>query len=187
MRNKKIICLCEAAIMCALAFALSYVKLWQMPLGGSVTLGSMLPIILISVKYGIRVGVPTAFVYSLTQLFQGFTEGTLYFAMEVDVLIIAILFDYIVPFTLLGFSGIFKAKREAGIYIGTLVFVFLRFISHYCTGVTIWKQWTPDGWSSYLYSAAYNGGFLLFDFLIAMVLLVLLLRVREMRKLLSLN
>ena len=53
MRNKKLLCLVECAMMIALSFGLSFVKLWQMPLGGSVTLCSMLPIMLISIKYGI--------------------------------------------------------------------------------------------------------------------------------------
>lgn len=187
MRNKKILVLCECAIMLALAFALSYVKLWEMPLGGSITLASMLPIMLISVKYGARVGVSTAFIYSLTQLFQGFTDGTMSWAMSGGVLVTAIFFDYVVPFTLIGFSGIFKKYGEKGIYTGMCLTVFLRFICHFATGVSIWRQWTPDGWNTYLYSAAYNGGFLLPDFLILLAVAVLILRVKQMRKLLDLS
>ena len=186
MSNKKIICLCECSVMLALAFALSFVTLWKMPLGGSVTLASTLPILLIAVKYDTRVGVLTAFAYSLTQLAQGFIEGTVAFAMSFDVLIIAMLFDYVVPYTLLGFSGIFKRFGERGIYAGVSLMVILRLVCHYFTGVSIWKQWTPDGWSPYLYSLAYNGGFLFFDFLIMITVTVLILRVKQVRKLLNL-
>jgi thiamine transporter len=173
--------------MLALAFALSYVKMWEMPLGGSITLASMLPIMLISVKYGTRVGISTAFVYSLTQLFQGFMSGTVYWAMSGGVLTVAILFDYIVPFTLIGLAGFLRKRGEWGIYIGMAVSVFLRFVCHYVTGVTIWSQWTPDGYSSYVYSLLYNGGYLLPDFIILIAVAVLMLRVKQMRKLLGLK
>ena len=114
-------------------------------------------------------------------------DGTIYWAMDGGVLVIAILFDYVVPFTLLGFAGAFKSRGERGIYIGMLLVVFLRFISHFATGVSIWKQWTPEGWNTYLYSLAYNGGFLLPDFLILLVVAIFILRVREMRRLLNID
>ena len=186
MRNKRLLCLTECAIMVALAFGLSFVKLWQMPLGGSVTLCSMLPILLIAVKYGPAVGLGTGFVYSLTQLAQGFMEGDIsYAAGEAGVFIVAMLFDYIVPYTLLGLGGIFgKASRFAPI-AGMSAAVSLRFLSHYLTGVTIWAQWTPDGWSSWVYSAAYNGGYLLPDLAICLAAAVVILNVKQMRKLLG--
>ena len=52
MRNTKVRLLAEAAVMLALAIALSFVKIWDMPMGGSVTLLSMLPIMLIAIKNG---------------------------------------------------------------------------------------------------------------------------------------
>ena len=185
MRNKKILMLCECAIMLALSTALSFVKLWKGPFGGSVTLASMLPIILISLKYGARVGVSTTFIYSLTQLLQGFIEGDIYWAMDGGVLVIAMLFDYVIPYTVLGFAGLFRKRGEVAAYIGMGTVVFARFLCHYITGVSIWRQWTPEGWSSYVYSLAYNGGYLLPDFLIMFAVAVLLLRVKQMRKLLD--
>ena len=188
MRNKKLLCLVECAMMVALAFGLSFVKPWQMPLGGSVTICSMLPIMLIGIKYGPVVGLSTGFVYSLTQLAQGFMEGDIsYAAGEAGVFIVAMLFDYIVPYTLLGLSGILgKNKRWAPIG-GMCIAVALRFISHYLTGVTIWAQWTPDGWSSWVYSAAYNGGYLLPDLAICLCVAVIMLNVKQIRKLIGLT
>ncbi len=187
MRNKKILVMCECAVMLALAFALSYARLFKGAFGGSVTLASMLPIILVSIKHGTKIGVGTAFLYSLTQLLQGFLEGDIYFAMSGGVLVTAILFDYIVPFTVLGFAGLLKNRGEAWIYAGISAVVFIRFICHFVTGVSIWKQWRPDGWSPALYSLAYNGGYLLPDFIILMAVAVLMLRVKEIRKLLNIN
>ena len=188
MRNKKLLCLVECAMMVALAFGLSFVKPWQMPLGGSVTICSMLPIMLIGIKYGPVIGLGTGFVYSLTQLAQGFMEGDIsYAAGEAGVFIVAMLFDYIVPYTLLGLSGILGKKNRWMPIGGMSIAVALRATCHYLTGVTIWAQWTPDGWSSWIYSAAYNGGYLLPDLAITLAAAILLLSVKEMRKLLGIS
>ncbi len=185
MRNKRVLCLVECAVMVALSFGLSCVKLWQMPVGGSVTLCSMLPIMLIGIKYGPVIGLGSGFVYSLTQLAQGFAEGDISaVSMSIDVFIIAMLFDYILPFTLLGISGIFGKKNRWLPLLGMGIAVTARCLCHYLTGVTIWAQWTPDGWSPWLYSLAYNGGYLFADLAITLAVAVVLLNVREIRKLL---
>ena len=188
MRNTKVRALVECAVMVALAFALSFVKPWQMPLGGSVTLCSMLPILLIAVKYGPAIGVGCSFVYSLTQLAQGFIEGDISMAsMSADVFIIALLFDYVVPYTLLGLGGIFGKKTRWHAVGSMSLAVVLRILCHYLTGITIWAQWTPDGWLAPIYSAAYNFGYLLPDFAIALVAFIILMSVREMRKLITIE
>jgi len=188
MRNKKLLCLVECAMMIALSFGLSFVKPWQMPLGGSVTICSMLPIMLIGIKYGPLVGLPCCFLYSLTQLAQGFMEGDIsYAAGEAGVFIVAMLFDYVVPYTLLGLSGIFGKNKRWAPLAGMSVAVALRFLCHYLTGVTIWAQWTPDGWSSWIYSAAYNGGYLIPDLAICLCAAVILLGVKQIRKIVGLT
>lgn len=188
MRNKKLLCLVECAMMVALSFGLSFVKPWQMPLGGSVTICSMLPIMLIGIKYGPVVGLSTGFVYSLTQLAQGFMEGDIsYAAGEAGVFITAMLFDYVVPYTLLGLSGILGKNSRWAPIGGMGIAVTLRFLCHYLTGVTIWAQWTPEGWTSWIYSAAYNGGYLLPDFAICLAVAVVLLNVKQMRKIIGLT
>ena len=188
MRNTKVRTLVECAVMVALAFGLSFVKLWQMPLGGSVTLCSMLPILLIAVKYGPAIGLGCGFVYSLTQLAQGFMEGDISMAaMSADVFVIAMLFDYIIPYTLLGLGGIFGKKTRWHAVASMSLAVTLRILCHYLTGITIWAQWTPEGWLAPIYSAAYNFGYLLPDFAIALVAFIILMSVREMRKLITIE
>lgn len=188
MRSKRLLCLVECAMMVALAFGLSFVKLWQMPLGGSVTLCSMLPIMLIGIKYGKLVGLGTGFVYSLTQLAQGFMEGDIsYAAGSAGVFIVAMLFDYIAPYTLIGLAGVF-GKRDRWMPIaGMSVAVAMRIACHYFTGVTIWGQWTPEGWSAWIYSAAYNGGYLLPDLAICLAVAIMLLGVKEIRRMLGIS
>ena len=109
MRNTKVKIVTECAMMVALAFALSCAKLFEMPLGGSVTVASMLPIMLIGVKYGSPIGLSCAFIYSLLQCLQALLTGNVFPYCETSTtLVVCVLFDYLVPFTILGFSGIFR-------------------------------------------------------------------------------
>ena len=191
--NTNLTTMCECAIMLALAFALSCAKLFEMPMGGSVTVASMLPIMLISVKYGIRAGLATSSLYSITQLLQAFASANVFPYCETPAtLITCILFDYIVPFTILGLAGIFlkfklSARSEVNVYYGICSVVLLRFICHFITGVAIWGQWAPDGMGKYLYSFLYNAGFLSIDFAICIICAVLMFRKTELRKLVNLD
>ena len=185
--------LTECAIMLALSFALSCAKLFEMPMGGSVTIASMLPVMLISIKYGVGVGLATSFTYSLTQLFQAVASANVFpYCETAGTLVLCILFDYIVPFTLLGLAGLFHKLKitkntELNVYIGIVSTVVLRFICHFVTGVVIWGQWAPDGMGKYLYSFLYNGGFLSLDFIICIVCAILMFRKAELRKLVNLD
>lgn len=55
----------------ALAFVTSYVKVFELPYGGSVTLFSMLFIVLIANWYGAKTGILVGFAYGLLQFIQG--------------------------------------------------------------------------------------------------------------------
>lgn len=191
--NKSLITLTECAIMLALSFALSCAKLFEMPMGGSVTVASMLPVMLISIKYGIVPGLATSFAYSLTQLLQAVASANVFPYCETPAtLTLCILFDYIVPFTLLGLAGIFHKLKitkntELNVYLGIVGVVILRFFCHFITGVAIWGQWAPEGMGKYLYSFLYNGGFLSLDFLICIVCAVLMFRKAELRRLVNID
>ena len=193
MKNSKVTVLTECAVMVALAFALSCAKLYEMPLGGSVTVASMLPIMLIGIKYGNLVGIGTAFIYSLTQAFQSLITGNVFPYCETGTtLIICVLFDYIIPFTVIGLAGFLKnapfiKNNEIAVYIGMCSVVLVRFICHFITGVAIWGQWAPDGMGKYIYSLAYNGSFLSIDFAICLIVALLMMRKSEIRKLINLN
>ena len=197
-----VISLTQCAVMLALSVALSFIKLWDMPLGGSVTLVSMLPICLIAVKFGPVKGLGTAFVYSLFQLLQAIAEGNVFIYCEGWVtVVICLFFDYLLPFTVLGLAGIFKKFRllrenkngefkelkHFGIYLGLSLAVFLRFVCHFVTGVFIWGQWAPDGMGKFAYSLLYNGGYLLPELILTIIVAALVLANSEMRKLLNIK
>ena len=191
--NSNLTLLTECAVMLALSFALSYAKIFEMPMGGSVTIASMLPVMLISIKYGVGAGLSTSLLYSLTQLLQAVASANVFPYCETPAtLVLCILFDYIVPFTVLGLAGLPKILKitkntEINVYIGIVSVVLLRFFCHFITGVAIWGQWAPDGMGKYLYSFLYNGGFLSIDFLICIVCAVLMLRKQELRKLINID
>ena len=191
--NTNVTRLAECAVMLALSFALSYAKFFEMPMGGSVTIASMLPIMLIGIKYGTLTGVSVGFVYSLTQLLQALSSANVFpYCQSVGALAICIALDYLVPFTLIGLAGVFKELRvtknaEVNAYVGIVSVVALRFVCHFITGVVIWGQWAPDGMGKYLYSLLYNGGFLLADFAICIACAALMFRKSEIRKLVNLE
>ncbi|MBE6656425.1 MAG: proton-coupled thiamine transporter YuaJ [Ruminococcaceae bacterium] len=182
-----------AAILVALAIALSFAKLWEMPLGGSVTLGSMLPIMLLSLALGVKWGLAGSCVFALFQIAQALIEGNVFPYCETGAtLVICVLFDYIFPFIVLGLAGAPRRLRlgkfrHAGAYLGIVLVCVLRFLSHFVTGVAIWGQWAPDGMGKYLYSLLYNGGYMLPELGITLVCAALLLESPEMRRLINLE
>ena len=197
-----LLALCECSILVALAVALSFVRLWKMPMGGSVTLVSMLPIFLISLRHGKGWAFGSAFLYSLTQLLQSVIDGDVFIYCEGwFILVLCILFDYLVPFTGLAVAGLFKNYRlyrivkgsEArevsyfGIYLGIFLAILLRFACHYITGVFIWGQWAPEGMGPWVYSLLYNGGFLLPELIITAIVARLILAVPAIRRLLGIK
>ena len=190
MRNAKVRMLVESAVMVALAFVLSLIKVWQMPFGGSVTLLSMLPITLIAVKNGPLWGFGTAFVYSLTQLA---VSGVFGWGLTAGVLAVALLLDYIAAFTVLGAAGCF-GKTKTGAVVGTAVACVLRFVSHFLAGYTIWanyEQFVAFGkeWVNMpaLYSLCYNGAYMLPELIFTVAATVVFVNVPAIQKLLGLT
>lgn len=192
-RKTNLLRLTECAIMLALATVLSFIKIIQMPMGGSVTLCSMLPIMLIGIKYGNLTGASVGLLYSLIQLVMDLPGGNVFYAgMTAGVAIIIALFDYVVPFTMLGFAGMFrKVKTDKismlGAYIGVIVTIIIRFCCHFITGFSVWGQWAPEGMGKYYYSLVYNGTYLLPELGITIVVAIILLQVPQIRKLLLTN
>lgn len=177
--------LTECSVMLSLSVVLSFIEVWKMPMGGGITLLSMLPICLIAVKYGVRGALPTAFLYSVIQFAIGFSSGNVFvYCITPFTWIICMLFDYIVPYTVLGFAGMFRKKSgDAGILIGTALTIIIRFLCHYITGVVIWGQWA-EGMSPYLYSLIYNGQYMLPECIFTCIGAGVLIKIPVLRKML---
>ena len=172
--------LTESAVMIALGTILSILKI-DLPFGGGVTIGSMLPLVLISHRWGWKWGTLTAFVYSGIQLLLGLDNVgyATTFATAAGVVVL----DYLLAYTVIGLSGIFDrpcGKTLKSIMVGIAVTFTLRFLCHLITGVWIWGGWMPETFmnltmtSPWLYSFLYNGWYMLAELIVSEILIVLL-------------
>ena len=184
--------LTECAVMLALAVVLSFIKVWEMPMGGSLTLVSMLPIVMVSIKHGNKAGLAVGFLFSLIQLVQGIASGNVFpYCETAGIVALVVAFDYIVPFTVLGFAGAFRKIKIGkfdtfGIYLGIVIVMAARFACHFITGFSVWGQWA-DGMSPYMYSLLYNGTYMLPELIFTLIASVILIQVPQIRKLLGIK
>lgn len=158
-------CLAEAAILVALAQILSYIKVYEFPNGGSVTV-AMFPLILFAVRWGLKPGLLASFAFGLLQLIF---DGAYAWGWQ------SMLLDYLVAFTPLGLAGLFKGKKW-GIFAGTVLGCFCRFVIHYISGITIYRILVPTEVlgvmfnNPHFYSLVYNGSYMLPNTILALVI-----------------
>ncbi len=159
--------LTETAIMIAVATVLSYITPYSLPMGGTVTLFSQVPIIVIGYRYNFKWGAFTGIIYGLLQmLLQGL--GNFAYVKGFASYLILILFDYVLAYMSLGvFAAVFRKMKyhTIGICLGATLACVARFLCHFISGVTIWKEYA-EGWDSiWAYSAAYNGSYMVMEWL----------------------
>ena len=162
--------LTEGALFVALAFVLSFVKLYQLPNGGSLT-PAMFPILFYSLRFGIGSGLTAGFVFGLLQLLF---DGAYAWGWQSMVL------DYLLAFAPLGLAGLFKGKSW-GIFPGTVIGCLGRFLVHHISGITIYRIIQPTavpGLGTYdnphLYSLVYNGSYMIPNMILALLLAAVL-------------
>lgn len=152
-----------SAMAIALAMVTSMLKLWEMPMGGSVTLLSMLFITLIGNWYGFGVGLTTALAYGILQL-------------VIDPYIISfpqMLIDYVLAFGALGLAGVFW-KSKHGLIKGYLLGVFGRFLFATLSGYIFFPTFMPEFFDSALvYSVCYNGAYIGAEAALTLIVLTL--------------
>ena len=160
MSTKQLV-FCAAAM--ALAFITSYIKIWNMPWGGSVTLCSMLFIVLVANWYGAGTGI-----------FVGLAYGILQFIQEPYVLsFFQVCCDYILAFAALGVAGFF-AKKKHGLLKGYIAAVLARGAFHALGGYLYWMDYMPENFPQSLksiYPIAYNYSYLLVEAVITIVII----------------
>ena len=152
-----------SAMGIALAMVTSYIKVWEMPMGGSVTLLSMLFICLIGYWFGLKTGLMAACAYGILQLI-------------VDPYIISIpqmLTDYLFAFGSLGLSGLFAGKKH-GLLKGYLFGVLGRFFFTFLSGMIFFGAYAADwGMSVPVYSFAYNGSYIGAEAVLTIIILAI--------------
>lgn len=166
----------ETAIMIALATVLSYVVFSKLPMGGSVTLFSQVPIIIIGYRYGLKWGAATGVIHGLLQMVLQGLENFSY-VKGIGSYLILIFADYVVAFMVLGIGGaLFKkaVKNQAlALGLGAAVASVLRYLCHFVSGVTIWKEYAGDQ-AVWFYSLTYNATYMLPELIISVIGVVLL-------------
>jgi thiamine transporter len=157
----------EIAIFVALATALSYIKIFALPQGGSVTAGSMVPILWLALRRGAKIGIFAAVVYGFIQLMvEPFIVNP-----------IQVLLDYPLAFGSLGLAGFFQKRPFLGVNVG----IFGRFASHFVSGIVFFASYAPAGMPPAIYSAIYNGSYLLPELVITIYIIYLLQESKVLR------
>lgn len=149
-----------SAAAIALASVCSMIKLFEMPLGGSVTMLSMLFIVLIAYWYGPYVGVMTAIAYGLVQ-----------FVLEPIFYTIPQMFlDYPLAFGALGLAGFFHRKKY-GLQVGYVVGVAGRFVFATLSGYIFFASYAPEGMHPLAYSIGYQASYLIPETVVTLVVI----------------
>ena len=153
--------LVECAAMIAVAVVLSILKILDLPYGGSVTVASMLPIIIISYRHGIKWGLLTGFVFGITQQLLGL--NTLSYVTTWQSVLAVILLDYIVAYSVTGLGGVFKKHlaQPQALLCGAVFVCVLRYICHVISGATVWAGLSIPTNAALLYSFGYNATYMI--------------------------
>ena len=202
--------LTESAMLLAVAIVLELVSkmfIPELPFGGQVTLVSMLPVVLISYRHGVKWGLVAGVGYALLEMALGaktvaaafqpgyFGDGT----MIVNALIMCLL-DYLVAFTVLGLGGLLRDRIRsagAGLAVGAVVALGARYVAHIASGYILfsgWAEWffTQEGFPAWgaslvealspemlglVYSVVYNGMYMIPEMLLTAVAALLIAKV----------
>lgn len=165
--NAKI--MARIGIALSLATILNMIKIVTLPNGaGSISLGSMIPILLIAFMYGPQIGLLTGFLFGIISLIIN-----PYILHPIQVL-----FDYPLPFMAVGFAGYFKKNMLLGATVG----MSLRFICHFISGYAFFGEFAPEGWSPAIYSLAANGAAVGGELIICLIIISVLPVNRIMRE-----
>lgn len=202
--NNRILRLVTSGVMLGLATVLSMIKVFEFPFGGSITLFSMLPVLVLGYMYGIRWGFVCGVVYGVLQMVLGATTTQAFVGLVGWTVPVMAFLDYILAFMVLGLSGMFKGKIKnptASICLGSAVAIFMRFLCHFASGWILWGGYASDFFAglnnsfgesvldtfdgqmlSCVYSLIYNGAYMLPELVISIVGILALMAVKPLKE-----
>ena len=149
-----------SAVAIALAIVCSMIKFSSLPMGGSITLFSMLFIVLIGYWYGPSVGIMTAVAYGLLQ----FVLEPIFYTLP------QMLIDYPLAFGALGLAGFFH-KKKFGLQIGYIVGVIGRYVFAVISGYVFFGAYAPEGTPAIVYSLTYNATYIVPEAIVTLILI----------------
>jgi thiamine transporter len=152
----------EVVVSVALAYALNMIVMFRMPQGGSVTAVSMVPLLWLALRRGVRVGVIGGIIFGIVDMFpQPFVVHPVQF-----------LLDYPLAFGALGLAGFFQTHPIAGVFSG----IAGRFACHFIAGVVFFGMYAPEGMNPMVYSAIYNGSYLIVELVFSVIVMYILVK-----------
>ena len=152
----------EIVVVVSLSYALNLIVLFRMPQGGSVTVVSMVPILWLALRRGTKIGVLAGVIFGLVDMMpQPFVVHPVQF-----------LLDYPLAFGSLGLAGLFQKHPIAGVVTG----IFGRFVCHFVSGIVFFAMYAPSGMNPAVYSAIYNGSYLVVELVFSIVIMYVLVR-----------
>lgn len=200
------------AVASVLALVSEFIPFLQLRFGGTLTLASMLPIILISYMYGLKWGLGSAAVYAAIQIFMGFKTVAALFTPDSDsymalwMAICVVLLDYFLAYTSLGLGGIF-ARKKGGclrLVLGGVVAQVICYAFHVLSGFLFYGAWADwfftesaakdlaiSGWImehlsgrglALLYSLIYNALYMLPEIVLTAAVAALIYRIPAVSK-----
>ena len=154
--------LVESALLIAIGTVLSVLTVAQLPYGGSVTLASMLPMVLLAYRHGTVWGLGCGVVYGILQQLLGLS--TLSYFTTWQSIVAIILLDYVVAFAVSGLGGIFRRTRLSqgvALTLGALLVCLLRYTCHVVSGATVWAGLSIPTTAALAYSFIYNATYMI--------------------------
>ena len=156
--------------MVAAAAVLSFVKIVDLPFGGSVTLFSMLPIAIVSFRYGMGWGLLAGLANSIIQMLFGMKNLT--YGTSAAAVIAIIMLDYIIAFVVIGLAGMFRGRIKdngTALALGTLIVCVLRYVCHVISGCTVWAGVSIPDADGLIYSLAYNATYMIPETIVTVI------------------
>ena len=169
---KKLHLMTKSALMVCLSLILRQIKLFSMPFGGSVTFGSLAPLIILSSKYGVKTGVFASFVCLIAHFIMSFKVPP---AKSFFAIILIIFLDYVLQYLLIGLSGFFGRFFSFGrlnkMYTGAAVSFILKIFSSAVSGMVFWGEYAPSYLNIPIYSLAYSCAYLIPEFIVTVIVI----------------
>jgi len=156
----------EIIVFSALSAVLYVVRPYTLPFGGSITLGSMIPVFWLSLRRGAKVGIFAGVIFSIAALLIDVWYGVSVISNPPQLLL-----DYPIAFGSLGLVGLFQKQPAIGVGVGSIC----RFMAHFISGILFfWMYASYWGLDPITYSLAYNGSFMLPEFIVSAIMIYLL-------------
>lgn len=172
----------ESALLIAVGIVLAQIKIFELPYGGSVTLVSSLPFILISYRHGLKWGLIAGIANGCLQMLTGWyapPAGTL------TAIVLCVLLDYLLAFACLGTACVFEKpfkNKKVGVTASVAVVMVMRFLCSFLSGALLWGSYQSyyewaNGLSVWTYSFIYNASYMLPELVITAVVSFLIISV----------